>query len=208
MLMTMKLLSVEALWRHHLTLRLQDSHIFTHWRQRETIRECCDDDGKDPYQCRQPCMHQSAMCLIISISDHDLMCGEPPHFLHRERKPIPPTPCLLSRREHINGKVHPISVSKDTVIYWVGHHCLHTVKHLVPQRTLQVTFQLAEFTLYAEFPCERRVWRFEYHNITAWLRVVMPPRTLMEDHRVYSAMIPRSGSAVPSAAGGGAGYSE
>ena len=82
MLMTMKLLSVEALWRHHLTLRLQDSHIFTHWRQRETIRECCDDDGKDPYQCRQLCMHQSATCLIIFISHHYLMCGEPPHSLH------------------------------------------------------------------------------------------------------------------------------
>ena len=90
MLMEMKLSPVEALGRHHLTLRLQDSHIFTHWRQRETIRECCDDDGKDPYQCRQPCMHQSEMCLIISISHHYLMCGEPPHSLHRQRKPFPP----------------------------------------------------------------------------------------------------------------------
>ena len=71
--MTMKLLSVESLWRHRLTLRLQDSHIFTHWRQRETIRECCDDDGKDPYQCRQLCMHASlypkvtiSLCVKLS----------------------------------------------------------------------------------------------------------------------------------------------
>ena len=47
--MKIKLSPVEALWRRHLTLRLnirisallQDSHIFTLWRQRETISECC-----------------------------------------------------------------------------------------------------------------------------------------------------------------------
>ena len=68
--------------------------------QRETIRECCDDDGKDPYQCRQPCMHQSAMCLIISISHRYLMCGEPPHS-------IPTTTSLHRRRPRARPCARP-----------------------------------------------------------------------------------------------------